>query len=304
MSMTEQQFLEELDAAEGGNEQFVLPHGSMVATGMLRSPDGPKVKFASFPQELMLEDNDIKRLLEKRSIADSRKKRSYRMQNQGQIGSCAARAAVGGHYQVQEMAGRAITPLQPEHLYARVNGGRDGGSMLDRCYQALASGGCSSAGKVPYQSYNRRQQGNVEAADQDGLRFKIHEPYALPDTYDEYVRAIASALARGYPVNIAWHVGAGSMRLRNGFCVVGGGPGNHASFLHDAKWVGGRDLIHGDLMNSWGPVESEVYGKRGSGWGDGGFGLMQMQDIFRTRRYHVHYVLTSVMDDPQGVNPV
>ena len=302
--LTQSQIAAEIETLDGGNDQFQLPDGTLVGTGNLRSPSGPMNVFGEYPESLLLEDSEIKRLLDERSIEASRTVRKSRMQNQGQVGSCNAYMAIGMHYQCQEVAGRKHTVLAPEHLYMSINGGRDVGSMLDRGMQHLVNAGCAPVGMVPYQSFQRNRVPNISAADAEGQRFKIHEPYAMPSDYDTYVRAVASALARRYPVGIAWHVTSGSMRLRNGFCVVGGGPGNHASFLHDAEWIGGRDLIHADLFNSWGPTLDAAYGKRGSGWGDGGFGKIKMQDLFATRRYHQHYAMTSVIDDPKGNNPL
>lgn len=290
--------------AEGEHEQFQLPDGTLVGTGNLLVAGGAPKMLRTFPEELMLEDRDIERLLKSRRLEVQRNKRRKKMQNQGRIGSCNARMAIGMRYQCEELAGVKHVPLAPEHLYMNINGGSDGGSLLDRGMRALVTNGCASHGKVPYQSYNRRQVDNIAAADEDGKRFLIHEPYALPEDYKSYVRAFASAGARGFPIGIAWHVTGSSMRLRSDYCVVGGGAGNHASFIHELIWVGGQDLVDGDLNNSWGPTEDEVYGSRGPSWGDGGFGKIRLQDLYRTRRYHVHYVMTSVNEDPKAINPL
>lgn len=289
----ESEISDELDLAEGSNQQFELPDGTLVGTGNLFLSSGPKNVFGDYPESLLLDDDEIRQLLSARSIEASRAMRIARMMSQGKRGSCNAYMAIGMHYQCQEGSGRVLQRLQPEHLYMNINGGRDGGSMLDRGMQRMVDHGCAPKGMVPYQSYRRSSVRNIDEADRAGKRFRIHEPYVLPNTYDEYVRAVASALARGYPVGIAWSVTNGSMRLRKGFCVCGQGRGNHASYLHDAEWIGGRDLIHADLTNSWGKK-----------WGDGGFGKITMQNLFRTRRYHQHYVMTSLIDDPEGENPL
>lgn len=290
--------------AEGEHEQFQLPDGTLVGTGNLTVAGGPPKMLRTFPDELMLEDREIERLLKMRNLEASRAKRRKRMQNQGQIGSCNARMAVGMYYQVADLAGIPHRVLAPEHLYMNINGGSDSGSLLDRGMRRFVTHGCASYGMVPFQSYNRRQAPNIAAADEDGKRALIHEPFALPEDYKRYVRALASAGARGFPIGIAWHVSGSSMRLRNGYCVVGGGSGNHASFLHELVWIGGQDLVDGDLNNTWGPTEDVVYGPKNQGWGEGGFGKIRIQDLYRTRRYHVHYVMTSVHDDPKGNNPL
>jgi len=173
---TEAEYLTEIESCEGENEQFVLPDGSKVGTGLLCDPEGPKVRFTAFPDSLMLEDSEIKRLLAERSLDAKRARRRKRMQNQGQIGSCAARAAVGAFYQVQEIAGHPHTVLQPEHLYANVNGGRDSGAVTERVMQSMVTKGCGPVGSVPYQSFNRRQQPGAAAADREAMNFRFHEP--------------------------------------------------------------------------------------------------------------------------------
>jgi hypothetical protein len=185
-----------------------------------------------------------------------------------------------------------------------INGGGDNGALIERAMQRMVSHGCSPHGMVPYQAYNRRQAPNVAAADAEAPRFRMHEPYAMPTDYKSWCRCVASSIARGFAVEIAWHVTGASMRLTNGQCNVGRGPGNHASYLHWAKWVGGESLIVPDLANSWGPVRSKLYGAPNQGWGEGGYGLIEMDDVFATRRYHQHFTTTSIIDDPKGENPL
>ncbi len=62
----------------------------------------------------------------------------------------------------------------------------------------------------------------------------------VPRDYPSFRIAIASAIARDYPIIIAWHVSNASMRLNNGFIVQGRGPGNHATFIHSGKFVEGK----------------------------------------------------------------
>lgn len=290
--------------AEGENETFKLPDGTPVCTGMLRIAGGPKETLRSFPDELLLDDAEIKQLLSRKTIKEARAARQHRMRNQGQIGSCCPVSVVSCFEQLQAVTGRPHTPLQPEHMYMNINGGSDGGALLERAMQWMVRNGCASAGKVPYQSYNRRQARDIAAADEDGQRFKMHEPYAMPTDYKTWCRAVASCIAREYPVEIAWHVTGSTMRLTNGYCNVGRGPGNHASYLSWAEWVGGEVLIVPDLNNSWGPVADPVYGAKSNGWGEAGNGRIRMDDVFATRRYHQHFAATSIIDDPKGDNPL
>lgn len=282
-------------------EQFTLPSGDVVCTGMLRSTNDAPPLLRAFPQNMLMDDKDIERRLNARSIKDMRAARQFRMRNQGGIGSCCPVSVVSCFEQLQEETGRPHTPLQPEHLYSAINGGRDSGATLRAAMNRMVTHGCASheSGLVPYQSYNRRSIRDVAAADRDGLRFRFHEPFALPKDFKTYCRAVASAICLGMPVEFAWHVTSATMRLNNGFVSVGRGPGNHASYLHWAKWVGGEELIVGDIANSWGPSANQVYGRTTGGWGDNGYGLCRMSDIFPTQAYHDHFVPTMIIDDPQ-----
>ncbi|MEM9645611.1 MAG: hypothetical protein AAF989_11520, partial [Planctomycetota bacterium] len=162
------------------NETFKLPDGTRVGTGNIAPEGGPTQMLRAFPDELMLEDSEIMKLLKRRQLKKMRAKRRKRMQAQGTVGSCNARMAVGMRYQCEEISGAPHKVLAPEHLYMNINGGRDSGSMLDKGMKRMGSGGCAEYGMVPYQSFNRRQVKDIGAADQNGRQYEIHEPYALP----------------------------------------------------------------------------------------------------------------------------
>ena len=290
--------------AEMRNEQFKLPDGTLVGTGNNVDPDGPELMPSRFPDELMLEDKEIERLMKSKSLKKQRDKRRKRMMSQGRVGSCNLYMAIAMKYQIDENNGLTHRALAPEYAYMNINGGQDRGSGLRRGMEWMVAKGCAGFGLVPYESYNRRQVRDIAKADADAHRAKVHEPYILPDNFSDYCRAFASAVARDFPIGIAWHVGNQSMRLRAGsngwnYIQPGRGPGNHATLIHDGIWVGGRELVHGDLQNSWGPSVNIKYGRPSrNGWGDGGFGLSTMEMLFATRRYHEHYVMTSSKADP------
>jgi hypothetical protein len=282
------------------HEQFKLPDGTVVGTGNNEDIDAAmRVSAKPFPDELKLDPKDIERLMKNRSLEKEREKRRPWVQCQGNVGSCNLETAVAMKHHMDEVLGLPHVPLAPNHGYARVNGGRDVGSSLGESYEYMMQAGCCRRELVPANTYNRRQQGSrLKEADADGLHRRIHEPYYLPRNYDEFRIALASAIARRMPINVAWHVGGGSMRLRNGYAVHGRGPGNHATMLHSGKWVGGRDLIHPDFQNSWGPTRSAAYGVvRSSGWGDGGFGLTTPEALFACIRNHPFWVGTTVLED-------
>ncbi len=228
------------------------------------------------------------------------------MCNQGAVGKCNSTAAVGAMFRLRDQNGHKHVPLADNDLYIRINDGVDQGSMLDDGMEACANDGVAPRFvelngqdyEIPHLSYrtNHLRRGAWEVAGQQRSRFRTHEPIRLP-TCSNFARAVASCLARDWPIVMAWHVGGSSNRLLSGYIQQGRGPGNHASFWHSAKFVGGQDIVHPDLCNSWGPTENEVYGPRQGSWGDGGYGLMTMESAAYCRRNHVFYVLTGVTED-------
>jgi len=222
------------------------------------------------------------------------------------VHNCNASAAVGGLYQIGEQTGQKHVALADNYLYMNINGGRDVGSLLHHGMEFIKNSGCAPrvlpSGQIGHLVYNKSQVNRqvLQEADQEASRFKVWEPYQIPTDYAGFVRTIATCLARGYPIVMAWHVSNASMRLNNGYVVQGNGPGNHATLFHSAKWVGGKDLVHPDLKNSWGPTQDELYGPKGASWGEAGYGLLTMQSAFQCRKYHDFYVLTGAIEDPKN----
>lgn len=297
-------------------EQFELD-GDTVGTGLLMpSPTQQLLMDAmqTYPDGLLLDDDDIQKRLVvngKQVYLVKREQRRYRMRNQGPDGKCNGSSNTSGQEQVREGQGMPHVALSDSYLYSLINGGRNNGSALIESYQTLPESGIAPMqlevnGKqvtLPANFYNRSQLPSdvLRVADQQAKRFRGHEFYKVPmDSFERYCRAIASAIARDQPVVFAWHVGSNSMKLVNGYVKVGRGPGNHSNLLHSAKWVGGRTLVHPDDQNSWGPCTSPLYGVVSkTGWGDGGFGLFTMEDVYACARNHCTYVIASSKADPQ-----
>ena len=296
-------------------ESFVLPDGTPVGTGLLMPTEDEQLVMATlaeYPDGMMLEDRDIEGLLvingEQRYKKD-REKHKKRMRNQSQLGKCNASSNATGLENTRENQGFVDVALSDCHLYSRVNGGSDRGSGLITTFSEVQERGIAPmlvqvAGReivLPNNAYNRRQfdPAALKQADIEAKRFLGWEFYKAPmESFEKYARALASALARGHQVIFAWHVGGGSMGLRNGYAVVGRGAGNHSNCLHSAKWVGGRTLVHPDDQNSWGPSINPLYGPTGGqGWGEGGFALFTMEDVWACAHNHCTYIVTSAMID-------
>lgn len=286
-------------------ELFTLPDGTKVACGNL-VPDAPSNLYSEFPQNKLLDDADIKKLLGSGRHVALRKEFLRWMINQSSVGKCNASAQVGAQYRVRKKAGMKHVALADNHMYWSINGGRDSGSLLHKGMEFAQKVGVAprvlKSGTIGHLVYNKSQVKPelVREANEEAGRFKTHEPFRVPTDWDGFRRTIATALALDLPVIMAWHVSNSSMRLSNGYAVQGRGAGNHASFFHSAKYVGGNDIVHPDLCNSWGPSQEELYGPKGSGWGDSGFGLMTMESAFQCRRFHEFFVIPQVAEDSKN----
>lgn len=260
-----------------------------------------------YPEERMLEDKDIQRGLPSGWYLQERKRVAPWMINQNPLGKCNASAMIGAFDQIRDNQGMPHVVLSDCDAYMQMNDGRDQGSALISAFQVAQTRGVSPrtldvGGRqvvIPLDIYdNRRLSSEVRAAaDKEASRFRGWEWYRAPRTFSEFARCLASELARRNPVVFAWDVSNASMRLNNGYVVTGRGKGNHANVFHSAKWVGGRDLVHPDDRNSWGPTQSEEYGKRGQSWGDGGFALFTMEQAFACNQWHDTYIVTSARPD-------
>jgi|GEM_PF-5486785 len=285
-------------------EVFKLPDGSVVAAGCNAPSPAERAMVAEFPvygENFYLDPADIEKSLKNDIYKEMRKRRSRWVLNQANLGKCNASATVGAFHNRRDLDGLPHVVLSDCFLYMNINRGRDQGSLLqdgmEFAKRGVAPRKLNLDGEnytIPSDIYLKSQMPQkwyniaVEAA----KGFCTFECYKLPvNDYQTYKIALASALARDHQVVHAWHVGGNSMRLRNSYVVQGNGPGNHATLFHSGKWVGGQDLVHPDLQNSWGPSQDAMYGPTGTGgWGEGGYGLMAMQDSFQCTKYHDFWV--------------
>lgn len=287
-------------------DTFELPEGGEVGTG-LHQPSPATLYAIEATHKVFGEDNyldrpDIQRLLQRGRIAGDRKKHRKWLLNQSQLGKCNPSAVVTAMHQSRDNAGQEHVPLSDCDLYIRVNGGQDEGSDLkstfDEAKRGIAPRQLTTAeGKkvlFPGNAYrlNQVDQATWSAARQAAPQYKSWEPQLLPSKWEAFVPAVASAVARGYPIIFAWDVARGiSERLKNGFVQQGRGVGNHANVIHSGEYVGGDELIILDDQNSWGPTTDPIYGPMGGGWGEYGFGRFTMESFFQCRRWQPFWVL-------------
>lgn len=292
------------------SELLTLDGGFEVNLG-LNLPDETELALMAespvYPEGRMLDDKDIQRGLAGDYYLQSRKELAPWMINQNPLGKCNASALKGAFEQICKNQGFQHVILSDNDAYMQMNGGQDNGSALIRAFEGAQKRGIAPLrvqveGKeyrIPLDVYNKRSllPAVLAAADAEAARFRGWEWYRAPRDFKSFARCVASELARRNPVVFAWHVGANSMRLRNGYVVTGNGKGNHANYFHSAKWVGGNDLVHPDDRNSWGPSQHEDYGRPGQSWGDGGFALFTMEQAFACNEWHDTYIVTSARPD-------
>lgn len=290
----------------GEPDDFLLPDGTLARGGLLPQTPADEALVAAapmFPEEMLLDDKDISKLLSGDVYKSWRNIRSKWVLNQGSLGSCCAAATINAFHNRRALEGLAHVPLSVNYIYMHINGGRDAGAPLARAIEFAKQGAAPTVLKhdgdtwrFPNTVYNTRQidQTWYRRAQEASKGFQAFEPYKLPvGNYTLFKRAVASALARDFQIVHAWHVGRNSMSLRNGYIVQGRGVGNHATLAHSAKWVGGEDLVHPDVENSWGGGNNTDpnYGTPSrSSWGDGGFGLMTMSDFYACAKNHAFWV--------------
>lgn len=261
----------------------------------------------TYPEKRLLDDKDIQKGLVNDYYRESRKRLAPYMINQNPLGKCNASALKGAMEQIRMNQGMPHVILSDNDAYMQMNGGQDNGSALIRAFQVAQQRGIAPLrvqvqGKeytIPLDAFNSRHVPAAarEAANAEAGRFKGWEWYRAPRDFATFARCVASELARRNPVVFAWDVSSGSMRLNNGYVVNGRGKGNHATYFHSAKWVGGKTLVHPDMRNSWGPSQSADYGKPGQSWGDAGFALFTMEQAFACNEWHDTYIVTSARPD-------
>lgn len=286
------------------SEIFTLPDGAQVSTGLQMPTEESNKLSEAYPvysENFYLDKADIEKALRNDVYKTFRRARSRFILNQGRLGKCNASAAVGAFHNMRSMQGLPEVVLSDCYVYMHINGGRDAGSQLVHSLEfskkGVAPRQLNLNGKeviFPANVYNKRQisPGLLTAAAEVAKAYTSFEAYRLPSSdYNTFKIALASALARDHQVIHAWHVGRNSTNLRKGYVVIGGGSGNHATLFHSARWVGGEDLVHPDVQNSWGPAKDPLYGPVSrEGWGEDGFGLMTMQDAYACARNHVFWV--------------
>ena len=207
------------------------------------------------------------------------------IRSQGQVGSCAGYAGAWTLTRARVDMGQPFVPLSGESLYAQTNGGRDQGSALEANIKAMVTTGVAPEGlNTAGRFYTERTL--PEAAKRERHRFRVHEWYQIRSEME-----LAIAVATGFIVSVAIHVGRNWSRLNGDVLVGDRGPGNHAVGVDDLRFASGRPQFR-------------MFNSHGRQWGQGGTAWTTWDAHYSsTARYHVFYAVRSAILDPTAPKP-
>jgi hypothetical protein len=258
--------------------------GEVYCTGNLQ----PKIKATFAPEfKPKMSKRDIEDAIREQSIdveRDLYPSEQY-VKNQGQIGSCNAYAAKGALERTRHFVGLPYVELSAEHLYMRICGGRDQGSMLDEGMHEMTQSGIPPMKPSHYQKFKERDF--TPEDNRDAVRFKSVECYAVNTEL-----GLAEGLVSGFVGVIAVHATNAYMRMdANEIIARSMGVGNHAEGTHKVN------IINGEL----------AFRKFGS-WGlnvwNGGCGYVTWKNhLEQPNKYHQFYLIRGASDDTQDSVP-
>lgn len=271
-----------LDLDDQGNiVPFYDSNGQPRRCGSLLPPKGFVSSFKTFETEFPVWDNgDIRKALtDPNRVLGRRLFGPAWIQNQQSAGSCNGHALAGALARARWLRGiEDGLKLSGAYPYSKMNGGRDGGSMLEDGLKVIEKWGCPPESLVPWdQIYPNLQPRNadVEAAKHKGLQC-----YAV-----QTKQGFRTAVAMGFPVIVAVSAGRGYQTLdRNGVSGVDRGTGNHAVHVDDAVIL---------------PDGTEVYdqpGSWGTGYGDRGRSYLLWDSFAETFGNHTFYAVPSTVE--------
>ena len=264
--------------------------GQSFATGLWipHEPDEPEnLLMASDVAGAVRDIKDVADVLDNpnRTPAEVRFPPKQWTRSQGAVGSCAGYAGAWTLARCRVMAGMDFVPLSGESLYAQTNGGRDRGSGLVNNIKAMVSTGVAPEGlNQPGRFYTERSL--PEAAKVERHRFRADEWYQVRTELE-----LAIAVASGFIVGVACHVGGGWRRFDGDVLIGNNGPGNHATIVDDVRLKGGKPQFR--MVNS-----------HGLSWGKDGVAWVEWSRTFSGPiRNHVFYAMRSAKSDPKATNP-
>lgn len=270
--------------------EFEVPGGGKVFTGM-KMPETMPLSFVAFPKPAIRSLSDIAELVKESKTLDIRREWANEVNwfNQGNKSSCNA-------YMIAWIICILIwrftggkTRLSPEWVYSIINGGEDGGSMLDDGMVQAFEGGMPAYAAAFYQRYRQGQFSMEEKrwATQSAKDHRFAECYKAPtDSFENMMLALFSCIAEGGAVGMAVHVGDQYMRSGS---VAGfdDGDGNHAIAGAQLELLTPNPKSINDIQI----VSPQSWGSR---FANKGFTNITAKHCYRPGRYHAFYCVRAV----------
>lgn len=265
------------------NQQFRLPDGSVVGTG-LKMPDKPRVTaFAPYAGPMYTYE-ELRNLAVGRKLGSGPFDKTW-VKDQKSHGSCNGFMAASMLSKARFRRGLKRVDLGGAYIYSLINDNQDNGSMLEDGMRVIQERGCATEKTVGWDQIYRNRY-DTKKADEEASNYKAFECYALARGDDPELE-IFSAIAAGFDVGVAVHVTSRFYTLDSrGVCGLGNGPGNHA-VPGDHYYLDPNtgELIL-DMPNSW----NTTFGIDGRG------GLTWKAHMRYTHKYHVFYAIRSTLD--------
>lgn len=279
--------------ADKNEFEFEL-NGDKVYTGC-QVPETMPLSFQPYPETMLRPLGEIAEIIKNPERKTSRERWGQeKLINQGRRSSCNAFAAAALWMRIAFLATGKWIRVSPEHLYMRINGGRDAGSMLDDgMVEGTDNGFCKyeidGEKLIPDGAYRTRDipMEQMRVANEDAKEQRFGECYQFPkDSVEKCFHALLSCIAgRGGSV-VAVHVGRNYMRSG----VVAGfdsGSGNHAVAVDDIVCLNDNPKSIEDFRvvspQSW-----------GLNFADKGWTQLTYKHISQTMRYHGLYGVRTV----------
>lgn len=274
-------------------QDFKLSYkGEVFSTGLI-IPDKIPLSFAEYPVAQVHELAALKKIYSapgRKLAVDIYKRRK----NQGRKSSCAAYAGTTVCEAKRAFDRKEDAEFGPEWTYCQVNGGRDGGALLDEVMKQLLEKGCCLRGSVPYEIHTLSGM-NMEQkrfAAQQAMEYRALDWHTLPiQNLEACWAATLSSIANRDPVLMAVHCGDGFFSADGqGNAKVDRGPGNHA--------VCGVELVGVESAKSLRDIKIITINSHGQRYGKDGCYLHTYDHMAGPVQYHQHCACRSMRTSP------
>lgn len=266
-------------------------NGQKVFTGM-KTPETMPLSFQSFPKPKMRSLDDIAEIVKESKTIPIEQAWGDKVNwfNQGRRSSCNAyMIAWILAIVIWRQTGKFVR-FSPEWVYSKINGGKDGGSMLDDGMIETFEGGMPEFDEAFYEVFkmNNFSMEQQRWATENSTNHCFAECYKAPnESFEEMVIALLSCLADGGAIGTALHVGSNYMKSGKdaGFDE---GLGNHAV-------AGGEVVLLTDRPKSIEDFRVKAPQTWGSRFANKGFtNVNPSKHYYKPGSVHAFYCVTAV----------